>query len=84
MSNEELADLLKYSNPKHLYIIDYNNVLVLIICPFNAQVLQDIGKLRAKEIVEVEMVKITLDLITVFIIEGKAYYYYHFEILINV
>ncbi|MBQ0739105.1 hypothetical protein [Mesonia mobilis] len=81
MNKKELIELLKFSSPSQLYIITWNNLLKLLICPFKVLVKVDIGLLRANEVVWVDEVKVTLDLKTIFIIENKAYYYYHFEIL---
>lgn len=83
MNDKELAELLKYSHPKQLYIVTWNNVLKLLFCPFKVQVLQDVGELKKDEIVLIEEVKVTSDLKTVYVIKGKSYYYYHFDILID-
>lgn len=83
MNKKELADLLKYSHPKKLYVVDWQNSLIVLKCPFKAKVKKDIGSLKAKEIIEVDEVKVTLELITVFIVKNEAYYYYHFEILVD-
>lgn len=83
MNDKELAELLKYSHPKQLYIVTWNNVLKLLFCPFKVQVLQDVGELKKDEIVLVDGVKVTSDLKTVYVIKRKSYYYYHFDILID-
>ena len=83
MNDKELAELLKYSSPKELYVVAYNNLLKLLVCPFKVVVLNDVGSLKANKIAWVEQVKITRTLKTVFIIESKAYFYFHFEIIVN-
>lgn len=83
MNDKELAELLKYSNPKELYIITWNNLLKILFCPFKVGVLNDIGGLKKNQVLWVEEVKVTSDLKTVYIIKGKAYYYHHFDILIE-
>lgn len=83
MNEKELAELLKYSSPKELYVISYNNQLKILICPFKVSVIRNIGVLRKGQKVNVDSVKITLQLQTVFIIADIGYYYYHFEILID-
>ena len=80
MNNRELAELLKYSNPKTLYIVTWNNLLKILFCPFKVIVKHDIGNLKKDQIVWVEEVKITKELKTVYVINCKAYYYYHFTI----
>ncbi|MEY8850026.1 hypothetical protein AB9K26_14495 [Psychroserpens sp. XS_ASV72] len=81
MNKKELAELLKYSNPKELYIITWNRLLKLLLCPFKVLVKQDVGDLKKDQVVWVDEVKVTIELKTVFIISSKAYYYFHFEIL---
>ena len=82
MTKKELAELLKYSSPLEIYVITQKNTLKKLYCPFEVQVLQDIGMLKTGQYVFVEEVKVTIELKTVFIIDTKAYYYYHFEIVI--
>ena len=82
MTKKELAELLKYSSPREIYVITWNNILKRLFCPFEVQVLQDIGTLKTGQFVFVEEIKVTIELKTVFIIDTKAYYYYHFEIII--
>ena len=82
MTKKELAELLKYSSPREIYVITWNNILKRLFCPFEVQVLQDIGTLKTGQFVFVEEIKVTIELKTVFIIDTKAYYYYHFDIVI--
>ena len=82
MTKKELAELLKYSSPREIYVITWNNVLKRLFCPFRVKVLQDIGTLKKGQIVLVQEIKITLELKTVFIIKNEAFYYYHFDILV--
>jgi hypothetical protein len=82
MDEKQLAELLRYSSPKELYVVTYENKLKLLICPFEVLVKYDIDCLKKHQIVLVDEVKITLELISVFIIKGRGYYYYHFEILV--
>ena len=82
MTKKELAELLKYSSPLEIYVITWNNILKRLFCPFEVQVVQDIGTLKKGQFVFVDEIKVTIELKTVFIIDTKAYYYYHFEIVI--
>ena len=82
MTKIELAELLKYSSPLEIYVITWNNILKRLFCPFEVEVVQDIGTLKKGQIVYVDEIKVTIELKTVFIIDTKAYYYYHFEIVI--
>ena len=82
MTKKELAEVLKYSSPREIYVITWNNILKRLFCPFEVQVLQDIGTLKKGQFVFVDEIKVTIELKTVFIIDTRAYYYYHFEIVI--
>ena len=81
MTKKELAELLKYSSPLEIYVITWNNILKRMFCPFEVQVLQDIGALKKGQTVLVQEIKVTLELKTVYIINNEAYYYHHFDIL---
>ena len=83
MEDHELADILQYSSHKKLYVIKYYKVLKLLFCPFRVKVLSDVGLLRKGQLVWVSEVKVTTELKTIFIINGNAYHYHSFEILIE-
>lgn len=83
MTKKELAELLKYCSPNQLYIVTWNNILRQLNCPFRVYVIKDIGVLEEGQIVFVDEVKVTLELKTVFIIQGRAYYYHYFEIIVE-
>ena len=52
-------------------------------CPFKVLVKNEVGKLIKGRIEKVELVKISTNLKTVFIVKGEAYYFHHFNILID-
>jgi len=81
MTENELAEFLKYSNSKELYIVNIDNKLVCLKCPFMVVVLSDIDFLIKKEIVVVEQIKVTEDLITVYVIMDRNFFYYYFDIV---
>lgn len=83
MDKNDLAEQLKYSSSKWIYVVTCNNLLKQIFVPFKVVVLSSIGRLVEGQIEWVQAVKVTPDLKTVFIINGNAYYYHHFEILIE-
>ena len=83
MTKDELANLLEYSSPTELYIVTWNNILKKLFCPFQVIVLVSAGELMKGQKVWVQEVKITMELKTVYIIKGKAYYYYHFDIIVT-
>ena len=81
MKENELLQLLKYSSPNELYVVDEVNDLVRINCPFKVRVLIDIGAWLEGQFVFVESIKVTEQLITVYCIEGNLYWYYYFDIV---
>lgn len=83
MDEKQLADLLKYSNSKQLYIVTWNNILKLLFCPFKVRLLLNVGNLKKGQVVWVDEVKITQELKTVYIINGQAYYYHYFDIIVD-
>lgn len=83
MNKKQIAYILKYSHTKQLYVVTYKNVLLRLDCPFKAIVKDNIGFLKQEQVIEVEEVKITSDLVTVFVINGNAFFYYHFDILVD-
>jgi len=81
--NEELADLLKYSNNHSLWIVNSNGILKELQCPFRVIVLNKVGNLKKGDVEFVDSVKITIKVITIYVIDESAYYYFHFDILGN-
>ena len=81
MTKKELAELLKYSSPREIYVITHYNVLKRVFCPFRVTVLQEIGTLKRGQIVLVQEIKVTYELKTVYIIDNQAFYYYNFDII---
>jgi len=73
--------ILKYCSPHVLYIVNEDKRLDKRRCPFAVVANRTVGEIEEGEKVLVERIQVTPDLITVFIINGKAYYYYHFDIL---
>ncbi|WP_281227593.1 hypothetical protein [Flavobacterium aquiphilum] len=82
MTKKDLAELLKYSSPLEIYVVTWQNTLLKLYCPFEVKVVHDIGALKTGQFVFVEEIKVTIELKTVFIIDTKAYYYYHFDIVV--
>jgi hypothetical protein len=83
MDSNELAEQLKHSSSDCLLIVTWENQLKKLYTPFKVCVLNTIGSLSKGEVVLVTQVKVTKRLIIIFIIDGSAYYYYHFDILID-
>jgi hypothetical protein len=83
MNSEQLAELLKFASPYSILVVTWQNKIVELHVPFKVQLKNDVGVLTRGQIVEVELVKLSTALITVFVINDNAYYYYHFNILIE-
>jgi predicted component of type VI protein secretion system len=81
MSNKELIELLKYCSPHIIYVVNGQNRIIKLHTPFKLLVLQDIGGLRKNQIVSCTELKITKQGRIVFLIDGKNYHTYHFDIL---
>jgi len=82
MSNEELIELLKYSSPHIIYVVNGQNRIIKLHTPFKLKVLQDIGILHKSQIVSCTELKITRQGRIVFCINGKNYHTYYFDFLI--
>ena len=82
MTNKQLADNLKYSYHSEILVITHDFKLKVIVCPFEVLVLYEIGNLFSGQVVIVTEIKVTRQLITVYIINELPFYYYHFDILL--
>lgn len=82
MTKKELAEVLKHSSAREIYVITHYNILKRLFCPFPVIVLKDIGNLKSGQTVLVDEVKVTHELKTVYIIQNQAYYYNYFNILV--
>ncbi len=81
MKNEELAELFKYCSPRSIMVVTWYGKLKTLYCPITVKVKNDVGNLSSGNMVKVDAVKLSDTGITVFMINEKAYYYYHFDIL---
>ena len=81
MTNEELVKWLKYSDSKSILVVNEHKELQELNCPFKVLVIANIGSLEKGEIVMVVEIKVNRQLIVIYIIDGNAFYYYHFEII---
>ena len=81
MDYSKLSEILRFSTPRSLYIVTWNNLLKELFCPFEVLVINSVGDLLKGQRVWVDEIKVTKELKTVYIIKGKAYYYSYFDIL---
>jgi len=83
MMDKDLAEQLEHSSSEWIYILTWNNLLKQLFTPFEVEVIRSVGELEIGQIVWVSQVKVTPQLKTVYIIEGKAYYFFHFDIIVD-
>jgi hypothetical protein len=84
MSKEEfLKELLKWVNSDSILVIDKKGLLRRIYCPFKAICLVDFPEIKHGERVNVDAVKLTVEIKEVFVIRGVAYYIIYFKILLE-
>tara|TARA_R110002051_G_scaffold88179_4_gene155436 strand:+ start:27911 stop:28159 length:249 start_codon:yes stop_codon:yes gene_type:complete len=82
MSEKELAFILRYSTPTEILIINYENKIVRLCCPFTVRVISSVGCLEVGKYYDVEGVLVDDKVVTVFKILDQHFYYYHFVICI--
>ena len=82
-SNDKiLDDIRRYCDPYSILAIA-GRKLIRIRCPFRAMVLVDFVQWRKGEIVTVEKVMVTRDILKlVYIIQGQGYHFIFFRILL--
>jgi len=76
-----IEEIFKYVSSDSVLIIDGKGQLRRLYCPFKVIVIRDVHLLKAGDIKAVIAVKIAPNLVDVYIIESKAYYYYNFRII---
>jgi len=85
MSNEEkkkyIEEVFKYCKTDSILVITKSGHLKRLDCPFEVMVILDVGELYKGLICLVSAVKIDLNLIDVYIIHNKAYYFFNFRVL---
>jgi len=84
MDNREyIRELFRMVSTESILVIDHQGKLRRIYCPFRAIVVIPVGVHDKGMVVLVEAIKMTEDLRDVFIVEGKAYYLVHFNIMLD-
>lgn len=85
MSDDEkkkyIAEIFQYCKTDSILVINQQGELHRYVCPFEVLVITDVGELIKGLICLVMAVKMDLTLIDVYIINGKAYYFFNFRIL---
>lgn len=75
-----LIQINRFCRPDSLLVIDSQGVLRRLYCPFKVIVLIDIPLLKANDTMDVIGVKISTDLILLYVVRHVAYPYYLFRI----
>lgn len=82
MTKKEISEVLKYSSSFEIFVLTQKNKIKLLKCLFKVLVISSTSGLKSGQILLVSEVKVTSKLKMVFIIYGRAFYYYYFEILV--
>jgi hypothetical protein len=77
-----IEEISKYCDPFSILVIVEQGKLLRIYCPFTVLTIRSVGNYKKGDIAQVQAVKITPDLMHVYLIEGKAYLFCFFRILI--
>ena len=84
MSNEEkkkyIEEVFKYCKTDSILVIGKTGQLQRLQCPFEVLVISDVGELLKGLKCLVSAVKLDLQLIDVYVIKGKAYYFFNFRV----
>jgi len=73
-----IDEIFKYCDMYSILVINSEGRLERVYCPFQVEVIKDISKFREGQIKAVDMVKMSMELVEVYIIESKGYYWFNF------
>ena len=76
-----LEEILKYCDMESILVIDGYGHLQRFSCPFLVIAVKDIGEIKKDLICPVNAVKLDLNLMDVYIIQNRAYYFFNFRVL---
>ncbi|MEI6435535.1 MAG: hypothetical protein WCP32_11870 [Bacteroidota bacterium] len=76
-----IAEINMFCDPHSLLVIDVHGKLHRIYCPFKVIVIRNVYFLKTNEVVEVAAVKVSSDLILLYVIQKMAFPYSNFMIL---
>ncbi len=80
MKNEEQAELFRYCSKNEIWVLTWYNKIKILHTTFKVKVKKDVGELEVGSYVEVDEVKLASNGKTVYLIDGKFYFFYYFEI----
>lgn len=81
MSKKEIDEINKYCSPESMLVVTFKGELIRLYCPFDVVVINSVDIYSVGDKAKVTEVKMDNDLILVYIIKGKGFYYYNFMIL---
>jgi hypothetical protein len=76
-----IQEIFKHCTTDSILVIDQKGHLTRLRCPFNVVVIVDVRPLKKGQEKAVIAVKVSENLIDVYIIEKKAFYHYNFRII---
>ncbi len=79
-NREYILELFKIVSTNSILVVNYKGKVRRLYCPFMVICKVDVPPLQKGSQYAVDAVKMTLKLEEVFIIEGRAYYFWYFEI----
>jgi hypothetical protein len=80
MNTNELAEINRYCDPYSILVVTNKRRLIRLKCPFEAEAVINIDKLKKGQIVKVEAVKINTQLQLLYLVQRKYYSYSYFKI----
>ena len=83
MSKEDIEAINKFCSPDSLLVVTFRGELIRLMCPFDVMVMCRVDVYTPGDKATVSQVKMDSNLILVYMIKGKGYYYYNFLILIG-
>ncbi len=79
-AREYILELFKIVSTNSILVVNYKGKVKRLYCPFMVICKVDVPPLQKGNEYAVDAVKMTLKLEEVFIIKGRAYYFWYFEI----
>jgi hypothetical protein len=76
-----IEEVFKYCKTDSILVVNKTGQLQRLQCPFEVMVILDVGELYKGLICLVNAVKLDMNLIDVYIIKNKAYYFFNFRVL---
>lgn len=81
MKNENLVFLLKYASSYSILIVNENNELLELKCPFKVLARYSNRDLLKNSVYLVKRLKLSENHSLVYLINNQYFHYYHFEII---